>query len=117
MCQNPVPLIVPSAKLCPFRQLRRSFYNSMKASRDEEVQRRGTIIVCWGTGDAKGTISENQDLNAKLPKLNDACPLRVSVIHMCITDETWKDRVALMRASMAKTLKVRTRVHFGRSCR
>mmetsp|Transcript_2580 Transcript_2580/g.6201 ORF Transcript_2580/g.6201 Transcript_2580/m.6201 type:complete len:475 (-) Transcript_2580:345-1769(-) len=94
--------------------LRRAFYNIMVAFRDNpEVQRRGAVSICWGVGDVKGSSGDNADLNWKLPRLNEGSPMRISALHMCYTDEVWKDRIAVMRAGLSKQIQVRVRVHYG----
>lgn len=95
-------------------QLRRGFYSIMAAFRDNaEVQRRGAVSIAWGSGHAEGRTGENNDLNWKLPKLNEGTPMRISALHMCYTDEAWKDRVAVVRFGLNKRLQVRVRVHHG----
>ncbi|CAJ1965021.1 unnamed protein product [Cylindrotheca closterium] len=94
--------------------LRRAFYNIMVAFRDNaEIQRRGTVAICWGAGSAEGTSGDNADLNWKLPKLNEGSPMRISALHMCYTDSVWKDRVAIIRNGLNKQTQVRARVHYG----
>jgi len=95
-------------------QLRRGFYNIAVAFRDDaEAQRRGAVSICWSVGGVKGTIGDNADLNWKLPKLNEGSPMRISALHLCFTDEIWKDQVALIRIAFNKQIQVRVRVHHG----
>ncbi|CAJ1965087.1 unnamed protein product [Cylindrotheca closterium] len=95
--------------------LRKGFYNIMVAFRDNaEIQRRGAVTVGWTVGDVKGTSGDDNDLAWKLPKLNEGSPMRISALHLCYTDDGWKeDRLALMRSGLNKQLIVRVRVHHG----
>ncbi|CAJ1965263.1 unnamed protein product [Cylindrotheca closterium] len=94
--------------------LRRAFYNTMLAFRDNaEVQRRGAVTVGWNAGDGKGTSWDNADLNWKLPKLHQATPMRASAVHLCYTDDTWKEKLAVITMGFNKQVQVRVRVHYG----
>ncbi|CAJ1964761.1 unnamed protein product [Cylindrotheca closterium] len=94
--------------------LRKGFYNIMTLFRDNaEVQRRGAVSVCWSAGSAKGTSGDSPDLNWKLPKLHEGSPMRISAIHLCFTDDTWRDKLAIVRASLNKQTLVRARLIHG----
>ncbi|CAJ1965027.1 unnamed protein product [Cylindrotheca closterium] len=95
-------------------QLRRAFYNIMVAFRDNaEVQRRGAVAIGWTVGNVNGTAGDNADMNWKLPRLHEGTPMRASAVHLCYTDDTWKDSMAVMRSGLNKQIQVRVRVHHG----
>lgn len=82
----------------------------MVAIRDfPKVQQRGSVFVGWGVADMKGT--DNDDSYWKVPKFNQGSPLRVSALHMCYTNEVWKDRLAMMQLALNTQLQVRVRLH------
>jgi len=93
--------------------LRRGFYNIVVAFRDEERQRRGAVTVYTAFRSVQQSSGDNDDLNWKYAKLNEGSCMRISAMHLVYTDETWKDRVPLMRTGLNKDLQIRARIYRG----
>lgn len=88
----------------------------MVAFRDEERQRRGAVTVYTAFRSVQQSSGDNDDLNWKYPKLNEGSCMRISAMHMVYTDETWKDRVALMSTGLNKDIQIRARIFRGGMC-
>lgn len=96
-------------------QLRKGFYNITVAFRDAERQRRGAITVLTGFRPIQQSSGDDDDLIWKHAKLNEGSCMRLSAIHLLInnTDETMKEKVALMFKGFNNNIQVRFRMYQG----
>ena len=99
-------------------RMRTNYYMYMAASRDEDCQRKGMVIVIMNFGQ-KGNSKEIKAAN-RLPAMLSCYPVRFDAMHTCVDPLTVEEKKAyhsLVVARSGDRVRIRARRHEGMHCR
>ena len=88
------------------------FWSSVIAAREEEIQRRGLVLLCYGVKAAK----IHRDGSTRAPELTATFPCmpgRVAAIHCCFHDETMRETLNTLAHFVESRNFIRFQSHFG----
>ena len=92
--------------------LRAHWYQVMTMVQDEEIQKKGCVMVGYEIG---RTVAQGQyfnDIIASIPVCS-SLPLRVAAFHFCYDNSTVRAFLLLFRRVAGSKMRVRFRDHFG----
>jgi len=81
---------------------------------DEESQRAGAVALLYLFGNHVST-SFDHELHSRVPQALEDMPVRICGLHMCSDSMVLKLLRPLFVATMGRSLRVRLRVHAGKS--
>lgn len=92
------------------------FYMCMSHLKDEEVQRRGFVVIIWMHGSSPSLTNSDFLLWGKGSAIADMLPIRISGgMHYCAAGTRLRPGLELAMTLVGRHLRIRFRVHFGKS--
>mmetsp|Transcript_40168 Transcript_40168/g.96920 ORF Transcript_40168/g.96920 Transcript_40168/m.96920 type:complete len:438 (+) Transcript_40168:42-1355(+) len=95
-------------------RLRRLFYAQMVISRDEEIQKKGQVVVVWAV-ELPRSANKNRSAVWATVKMLSCLPIRLNAVHICFDNLFYKPLITLGSYAADTFTRVRMRSHFG-SC-
>ena len=84
----------------------------MNALEDEEVQKKGFVIVGYYVG-SQGTDRHFREVMKHGRMLQDALPHRTPGVHFCFDDPRLRPLALFVQNVMSKDYRLRFRIHYG----
>lgn len=93
-------------------EFRAQWYSAMVALENQELQKRGAVIVCF-TLDLDGPLGSGYETMSKYHMLRDGLPLRRASFHFCYNNSAMRTAVSIFRTVAGPDFRLRFRDHFG----
>mmetsp|Transcript_40169 Transcript_40169/g.96922 ORF Transcript_40169/g.96922 Transcript_40169/m.96922 type:complete len:298 (+) Transcript_40169:42-935(+) len=95
-------------------RLRRLFYAQMVISRDEEIQKKGQVVIVWAVELPRSTNKNRSAIWATV-KMLSCLPIRLNAVHICFDNLFYKPLITLGSYAADTFTRVRMRSHFGKT--
>lgn len=96
-----------------YPQLRRLFYAQMVISTNEEIQKKGQVVIIWAINNS--IASKNRSAIWATTKMLSCLPMRLNAVHICYNNAFIKAFITLGSYAADTFTRVRMRSHFGKT--
>eukprot|EP00934_Nitzschia_sp_Nitz4_P006191 Nitzschia sp. Nitz4//scaffold83_size84149//82297//83772//NITZ4_005190-RA/size84149-processed-gene-0.82-mRNA-1//1//CDS//3329558995//6181//frame0 len=95
--------------------MRKTFYALMAGTHDEEIQRKGCVVVSYLVGQPMvwEEFTKRQKMNHEWGRALAAIPLRLEALHVCFDSFVWRSLVAVFKLTANMFTRLRVREHYG----
>lgn len=93
--------------------MRKIYYNAMLNVESEETQRKGIVVVMWGIGGGRRTLSASMFWRASA--VQKAMPVKVMGFHFCYNNYVLRPILSTVQLGCDFFTGVRFRAHYGES--
>ena len=90
------------------------FYAQMVISMDEEIQKKGQVIIVWAVDMPQGS-NKNRSAVWATVKMLSCLPIRLNAAHICYNTLLLKALITLGSYAADAFTRVRMRSHYGKT--
>ena len=95
--------------------MRRTFYNAMVNSRDENIQKKGIVCVAFSAERKTHPSQKPRESVWAVAQLVNVMPIRLTAAHFCYDNAVMAVLGAIARVAVNTFTRVRVRTHYGKS--